>query len=48
MKQSAVVRRYGSAAMPVYYLSDLAGLALGLAPDELGVNRHFTEAKWPA
>jgi heterodisulfide reductase subunit B len=48
MKQSAVFRRYGTAALPVYYLSDLAGLALGLAPDELGVNRHFTEAKWPA
>jgi len=47
MKQAAVSRRYGTAAMPVYYLSDLAGLALGLAPGELGINRHFTEAKWP-
>ncbi len=48
IKQSAVSRHYGTAPMPVYYLSDLAGLALGLAPDELGINRHFTEAKWPA
>ncbi len=48
MKQAAVFRRYGTAAMPVYYLSDLAGLTLGLAPEELGINRHFMEAAWPA
>jgi heterodisulfide reductase subunit B len=48
MKQPAVSRRHGTSPMPVYYLSDLAGLALGLAPEELGINRHFMEATWPA
>jgi len=27
--------------MVVYYLSDLAGLALGLSAEQLGINRHF-------
>jgi heterodisulfide reductase subunit B len=27
--------------MVIYYLSDLAGLALGLSGEQLGVNRHF-------
>jgi heterodisulfide reductase subunit B len=48
MKQSAVSQRYGTAPMPVYYLSDLVGLALGLTPETLGVNRHFMEVAWPA
>lgn len=29
-------------AMPVLYLPQLVGLALGLAPDALGLNRHLT------
>jgi heterodisulfide reductase subunit B len=48
MKQPAVSRRHGTAPMPVYYLSDLVGLALGLAPETLGINRHFMEASWRA
>ena len=31
--------------MPIYYLSDLVGLALGLEPERLGVNRHFVQRK---
>ena len=27
--------------LPVYYLSDLAGMALGLSATQLGVDRHF-------
>jgi len=27
--------------MPIYYLSDVVGLALAFEPEALGVNRHF-------
>jgi len=42
MKQAEIRKRYGSPApLPVYYLSDLVGLALGLRREELGIDRHF-------
>jgi heterodisulfide reductase subunit B2 len=42
MKQPDVDRRYGCRHdMPVYYLSDLIGLALGLDERALGIDRHF-------
>jgi heterodisulfide reductase subunit B len=42
MKQAAVEKRYGKKlGLVVYYLSDLVGLALGLAPEQLGIHRHF-------
>jgi len=42
MKQGAVNHRFQVRHdMPVYYLSDLIGLALGLTPQELGIDRHF-------
>lgn len=42
MKQSAVNRRFEvSHRMPVYYLSDLVGMALGLDERQLAVHRHF-------
>jgi heterodisulfide reductase subunit B len=42
MKQGNIERHYGVRhAMPVYYLSDVVGLALGFKPEALGVNRHF-------
>lgn len=45
MKQADVERKHGVRhAMPVYYLSDLVGLALGLQESELGVDRHFVAA----
>ncbi len=45
MKQADVERRYGIRhRMPVYYLPDLVGLALGLHENELGVCRHFVTA----
>jgi heterodisulfide reductase subunit B len=44
MKQDDVNRRHGSThRMPVYYLSDLVGMALGLDDRTLGVHRHFVE-----
>jgi len=42
MKQGAVNRRYGVRhELPVYYLSDLVGLALGIDPHRLAIDRHF-------
>ena len=29
--------------LPILYLSQLAGLALGISPEELGIHRHFVE-----
>jgi heterodisulfide reductase subunit B2 len=39
-RQSAMTRR-GEAEMPVVYLTELVGLALGIDPTELGLGRHF-------
>jgi len=42
MKQKNVESRYGKKLdLPVYYLSDLVGLALGLGEPELGIDKHF-------
>ena len=42
MKQPNIEHHYGvKLAMPIYYLSDVVGLALGFKPEALGVNRHF-------
>ena len=42
MKQADVERRFGVRhGLPVYYLSDLVGLSLGLSEKQLGIDRHF-------
>ena len=42
MKQSAIEKRLGETLkLPVYYLSDLIGLALGLSAQELRIDKHF-------
>lgn len=42
MKQADIERRYSVRhGMVVYYLSDLVGLAIGLTPQQLGIDRHF-------
>jgi heterodisulfide reductase subunit B len=43
-RQSAMLER-GEKPLPVLYLSELVGLALGLAPDTLGLQRHFVDAR---
>jgi heterodisulfide reductase subunit B2 len=44
MKQAAVDAKFGvTHAMPIYYLSDLVGLAYGLTPAQLGIDRHFVQ-----
>jgi heterodisulfide reductase subunit B2 len=46
MKQPAVERRFGCRHdLPVYYLSDLVGLALGLNEHTLGIDRHFVRSQ---
>ncbi|GHT37979.1 hypothetical protein FACS189427_11710 [Planctomycetales bacterium] len=45
MKQSAAEKRYHTEFnLPVYYLSDLVGIALGISEKELAVDRHFVPA----
>lgn len=42
MKQADVARRLGEKLeLPVFYLSDLVGLALGIDAKTLGIDRHF-------
>jgi heterodisulfide reductase subunit B len=42
MKQSAIEKKLGeSLKLPVYYLSDLVGIALGLSEQELRIDKHF-------
>lgn len=46
LKQAAVEKRYGvKYDMPVYYLSDLVGLALGIPAKELCLDKHFVKAE---
>jgi len=42
MKQPAIEKALGeSLGLPVYYLSDLVGIALGLSEQELRIDKHF-------
>ncbi len=43
-RQGALVRR-GEAELPVLFLSELVGLALGLDARTLGLERHFVSTK---
>ncbi len=46
MKQADIQARYGvTYNLPVYYLTDLVGMALGLSASELGTDRHFVVAQ---
>jgi heterodisulfide reductase subunit B2 len=45
MKQSEIRGRTGASYnLPVYYLSDAVGMALGMSPQVLGTDRHFVTA----
>ena len=47
MKQSAVNARFGTQfQVPIYYLSDLVGLAMGIGGKELGLHRHFVKVEY--
>ncbi len=42
MKQGAIEKRFGEKiGLPVYYLSDLVGIALGISEKELCIDKHF-------
>ena len=43
-RQQAMARR-GEAPMPVVFISELVGLALGIAPDRLGLQRHYVSTR---
>jgi heterodisulfide reductase subunit B len=44
MKQGDIERHAGERfGLPVYYLTDLVGLALGISREELGIDRHFVK-----
>jgi heterodisulfide reductase subunit B len=43
--QEKVRAKYGIAqSMPVYFITELIGIAVGLPPEDLGVERHFVDA----
>lgn len=49
MKQTAIENQAGARFnLPVYYLSDVVGMALGLSAAELGIDRHFVVARQEA
>jgi len=44
MKQYAIEKKFGETLhLPVYYLSDLVGIALGLSEQELRIDKHFVK-----
>lgn len=46
MKQADIERTCGETlGLPVYFLSDLVGLALGLSEKELGIDRHYVPSR---
>ncbi len=44
MRQINVNQRYSHYDIPILYLSQIVGLALGISAGELGINKHFTPA----
>ncbi len=45
MRQKAILKRYGEKEpLPIVYITELMGLALGFSPKELGLNRHYIPA----
>ncbi|MFZ1628998.1 MAG: CoB--CoM heterodisulfide reductase iron-sulfur subunit B family protein, partial [Anaerolineae bacterium] len=44
-RQNQIRRAHkGDYHLPIYYITELIGLALGFDPDRLGISRHVTEA----
>ncbi|MBF0559981.1 MAG: CoB--CoM heterodisulfide reductase iron-sulfur subunit B family protein [Nitrospirae bacterium] len=43
--QEEIREKYGIAErLPVYFITELVGIAMGLSPHEMQIDRHFTEA----
>ena len=48
LRQAQLEKREGKRfGMPVYYVTELLGLALGLTPQELGIDLHAVDAVEP-
>lgn len=45
MRQVQVNKKDGSEGIPVYFMTELIGVALGMDPKNLGINRHFIPAE---
>lgn len=46
LRQKAMEEKYGvSLQLPVFYFTELIGLALGIAPQLLGIYRHYTDPR---
>ncbi len=44
MRQAAVNKSYGTNfAIPILYFTQIVGLAMGMGPKELGLDKHFTD-----
>jgi len=45
MRQSQVGAKFGKEyGLPVFYFTELMGLAQGISPNELGIDKHFVDA----
>ena len=44
LRQKAMESR-GAAPLPVLFITEIIGLALGVSPDELGIKRHWVDAQ---
>jgi heterodisulfide reductase subunit B len=44
MRQLDVNRRYGKQNLPILFLTQLVGLALGISEKDLGLKKHFVKA----
>lgn len=45
MRQAEITKRYKTKEIPILYLSQVIGYALGISPKKLGLNKHFTTKK---
>ena len=45
MRQVQLSKTYGAYNMPVYFITELIGIALGMDPKDLGITRHFIPAE---
>lgn len=45
MRQVQLSKAYGAYNVPVYFVTELIGVALGMSPKDLGINRHFIPAE---
>ncbi len=44
LRQDQLSRKYTAYNIPVYFITEMIGVALGMDPKELGINRHFIPA----